>query len=502
MYKKILVANRGEIAVRIIRACHELGVTAATIYSEADRESLHVRFADEAYLIGPPPAAESYLNQDKIVALAKEIRAKAIHPGYGFLAENSSFAALCEKENVDFIGPPSSAIRKMGDKILARAIMKEAGVPAIPGSEAMADIDALKREAKRLGYPVIIKAAAGGGGKGMRLVHEERELEAFFREARQEAKSFFSDERVYLEKYFLKPRHVEMQILGDKEGRMVYLGERECTLQRRHQKVVEEAPSVVMDEKLRARMGEIAVHAAQAAGYFNAGTVEFLVDADRNFYFLEMNTRLQVEHPVTELTTGLDLVKEQIHISLGHPLKYRQEEIRIRGSAIECRIYAEDPEMDFLPSPGIVRIYRRPGGPGIRIDSGAYDGYEVPIHYDPLIAKVIAWGSSRDEAIQRMARGLGEYSVGGIKTTIPFLKGIIESKLFKEGNFHTGSLADILREARPDSRAQEPLPAILAGALSYHESVKKKSEIVRGSSQGDWNPWKMSGRLSRMRKMV
>jgi acetyl-CoA carboxylase biotin carboxylase subunit len=499
-YRKILIANRGEIAVRIIRACREQGITAATIYSAADRESLHVRVADEAYCIGDAAAAESYLAGGKIVALAKEIGAEAIHPGYGFLAENAAFAERCEREGVAFIGPPSSAIARMGDKALARKIMKEAGIAVIPGSDSLSGSGDLKREAKKLGYPVIIKAAAGGGGKGMRLVYQEEGLEAAYREARHEAKSFFADDRVYLEKYFLRPRHVEMQILGDKEGNIVYLGERECTLQRRHQKVVEEAPSVVLSPEMRKRMGRVAVEAARAAGYFNAGTVEFLVDSGNRFYFMEMNTRLQVEHPVTELTCGLDLVKEQFSISRGEPLRYRQRDLRVFGAAIECRIYAEDPEKDFLPSPGVLRIHQRPGGPGVRVDEGVYDGYEVPIDYDPLITKVITWGTDREEARRRMARALGEYSIGGIKTTIPFLKQIVESETFASGDFHTGTLAEISRKLAAESAAAiDPLPAVIAGALSYHEKAKKKYRTTAPVQTG-WNAWKMSGRLAQMRK--
>ena len=394
MFKKILIANRGEIAVRVIRACHEMGISAVAVYSDVDRASLHVRKADEAYPVGPAAAKESYLNIDKIISVAKQSGADAIHPGYGFLSENAQFARACAGAGVKFIGPTAAAMDAMGSKTRARQAMEKAGVPFVPGtSRGLDSFEQAQAVAERIGYPVMLKAAAGGGGKGMRLVHSPDELKSSLEGAQSEAERAFGDGEVYLEKAIVNPRHIEMQVFADEHGHTVYLGERECSLQRRHQKVVEEAPSPIVDPDMRRRMGETAVRVAQSAGYINAGTVEFLVDQQKNFYFLEMNTRLQVEHPVTELITGLDLVHLQIHIANGEHLPFRQEEVNIRGHAIECRIYAEDPDNNYFPSPGKITLLLAPSGPGIRRDSGMYEGWTVPMDYDPLLAKLIGYGS-------------------------------------------------------------------------------------------------------------
>jgi acetyl-CoA carboxylase biotin carboxylase subunit len=407
LFKKILIANRGEIAVRVERACREMGVKTVAVYSEVDRHALHVRYADEAYLIGPPPASESYLVIDKIIDVARKSGAEAIHPGYGFLAENPVFAERCEKEKIKLIGPSAHSMRTMGSKTLARKTVQAAGVPVVPGTvEPIATEEEVLRVSRTIGFPVMLKATAGGGGKGMRLVKEEGDLRSALRMAKSEAKSAFSDDSVYIEKYIEQPRHVEIQFLGDQHGNYVHLCERECSIQRRHQKVVEESPSVIITPEIRAAMGKVAIDAAKAAQYEGAGTVEFLVDKDINFYFLEMNTRLQVEHPITEMVTGVDIVKEQIRIAAGHPLSIRQEEVEQTGHAIECRVYAEDPDNNFMPCPGRITSLRTPGGPGVRDDSGVFEGFEIPIYYDPIISKLVAWGKDREEAIARMKRAL------------------------------------------------------------------------------------------------
>lgn len=438
MFNKVLVANRGEIAVRIMRACRELGIATVAIYSEADREALHVKYADEAYCVGPAPAVKSYLNIPNIISAAVIAGVDAIHPGYGFLAENSYFAEICETHELKFIGPSASAIEQMGDKAAAKKTMKAAGVPVVPGSEGAVseEKDALA-VAEDIGYPVLIKASAGGGGKGMRLAHNPKDLVAAIRAARAEAEAAFGDPAVYIEKFVEEPRHIEIQILADEHGNAVYLGERDCSLQRRHQKMLEESPSTVLTPQKRRQMGEVAVAGVQRVGYANAGTVEFLVDKQGNFYFIEMNTRIQVEHPVTEFVTGLDLVKEQIRIAAGEPLGYGQSDIVLEGHAIECRINAEDPEFDFRPSPGRITRLLLPGGPGIRVDTAIYAGYQVPAHYDSLIAKLIAWGNSRDEAIMRMRRALDEFVVEGVPTTIPFHKKVLDNAFFRRGEVYT-----------------------------------------------------------------
>src|SRR3984893_9957771 len=426
MFKKILIANRGEIAVRVIRACHEMGIAAVVVYSDVDRASLHVLKADEAYPIGAAAASESYLSISKILDIAKRSGADAIHPGYGFLSENAKFAQACADAGVKFIGPTAAAMEAMGSKTRARQAMEKAGVPFVPGtSRGVESFEEAEKVATKIGYPVMLKAAAGGGGKGMRLVHASEQLKSALDAARSEAERSFGDSEVYIEKAILNPRHIEMQVLADEHGNTVYLGERECSLQRRHQKVLEEAPSPIIDPEMRCRMGEVAVKAAQSSNYTNAGTVEFLVDQQKHFYFLEMNTRLQVEHPVTELTTGLDLVQLQIRIAAGEKLPFKQSDIALRGHAIECRIYAEDPDNNYFPSPGKIALLLEPNGPGIRLDSGTYEGWNVPIDYDPLLAKLIGYGSDRTQAIMRLKRALDEYFVAGIKTNISLFQRIL-----------------------------------------------------------------------------
>ncbi|MDZ4677227.1 MAG: acetyl-CoA carboxylase biotin carboxylase subunit [Oligoflexia bacterium] len=438
MFKKILIANRGEIAIRVHRACKELGIKTVAVFSEADRNSLHVLLADEAYCIGPAPSRESYLNIPKIIDVAKKSGAQAIHPGYGFLSENEDFAEACTKSDIVFIGPTPHAISSMGDKISARNLMEKAGVPIVPGTKgAVTDPVEIREFAKKVGFPVLIKAAAGGGGKGMRLVHTEAELESAVRGAKSEALNYFGDESVYIEKYITNPKHIEIQVFGDNHGNVVHLFERECSIQRRHQKVIEESPSPALNPKTRAAMGEIAVRAAKSVNYTGAGTIEFIFDIDSGaFYFLEMNTRLQVEHPVTELVTGVDLVQEQILVAFGNKLTFKQEDLSQRGWAIEARICAEDP-ITFMPSPGKIVRCRHPQGPFTRIDSYVYPGYEVPMHYDPLIAKLSTWGPDRSTAIARCLRALEEFILTGIKTNIPLHKRILQHEKFLKGDFST-----------------------------------------------------------------
>ena len=441
MFSKILIANRGEIAVRIIRACHELDVRAVAVYSQADSESLHVRLADEAVCIGPPPAKQSYLKPDRILSAASITGAEAIHPGYGFLAENAQFADVCERSGVRFIGPPAASIRAMGDKSNARRAAAAHGVAIVPGSpHPVRDLEDAKRLARDLGYPLMVKASAGGGGKGIRVVQAADALESQLATAAAEAASAFGDPAVYLERYLPDPRHVEIQVLLDGEGRGVHLGERDCSIQRRHQKLAEESPSPALTETMRTAMGEAALRVARAAGYRNAGTVEFLLDATGRYYFMEMNTRIQVEHPVTEMVTGLDLVKAQIRIAAGEPLGLSQEDVRLNGHSLECRINAEDPER-FLPCPGRVSALHLPGGPGVRVDSHAYAGYTIPPQYDSLLAKLIVHGSDRQEAILRMRRALGEMAVEGIRTTIPFHQKLLSHPEFVAGRTSTQFLA-------------------------------------------------------------
>lgn len=471
MFKKILIANRGEIAVRVIRACHEMGISAVVVYSDVDRASLHVRKADEAYPIGPAAASESYLNIAKILDIAKRSGAEAIHPGYGFLSENAKFASACADVGVKFIGPTAAAMEAMGSKTKARQAMERAGIPFVPGTaRGLESLAQAEKISVGIGFPVMLKAAAGGGGKGMRLVHSAEELKSAFEGARSEAERAFGDNEVYIEKAIVNPRHIEVQVLADEHGHTVYLGERECSLQRRHQKVLEEAPSAIVDADMRRRMGETAVRVAQAAGYTNAGTVEFLVDHQKNFYFLEMNTRLQVEHPVTELVTGLDLVHLQIRIAAGEPLPFSQQDVTIRGHAMECRIYAEDPDNNFFPSPGKITLLLAPSGPGIRRDSGMYEGWTVPMDYDPLLAKLIGYGTDRDQAISRLTRALNEYFVGGIKTNISLFRRVLRHPEFRAAKIDTGFLDRLLQQeddARRDARSDPPAEevAVIAAGI-------------------------------------
>jgi len=489
MIKKILIANRGEIAIRIMRACREMGIATVAVYSEIDRSAQHVRYADEAYLLGPAPANESYLVIDKIIDIALKCGAEAIHPGYGFLAENPEFAEAASRHQIKFIGPKPETIRLLGDKMAARTTIKQAGVPIVPGIQRpINSINEAHHIAEQIGYPVLLKAAAGGGGKGMRIVKSPSELDQLYRTARSEAKSAFGDDRVYIEKYLENPRHVEIQILADNQGNVIHLGERECSIQRRHQKVIEESPSPVVDEKMRQQMGETAIKAARASNYVNAGTVEFLVDKNRNFYFLEVNTRLQVEHPVTELVTGIDLVQEQIRITAGKPLAYQQEDIQWRGSAIECRIYAEDADHDFMPSIGTIQNYREPNGPGIRVDSGLSRGDAVSIYYDPLIAKLLAWGENREQAIRRMKRALDEYIITGIKTVISFHKNVMEDSDFQSGTISTHFIQEKMDSLKANKSMNEhdlKALAILTCIVDY-QSRNKARLIKKTEKQKTW----------------
>jgi acetyl-CoA carboxylase biotin carboxylase subunit len=441
LFRRLLIANRGEIAVRVIRACRELGISPIAVYSEADQHALHVRMADSARLIGPPPASQSYLHVERILEAAKATGAEAIHPGYGFLAENAEFAQACADAGLVFVGPPPKAMRDLGLKTEARKLMQRAGVPVVPGTlEAVSEIEDLRRLAQETGYPVALKAVAGGGGKGLRIVAEPAQLEAAFRQATSEAGAAFGNAAVYLERAIQRPRHIEVQIVADQHGSCVYLGERDCSLQRRHQKVIEESPSPAVSPELRARMGEVAVRAALASGYTNAGTVEFLLAPDGEFFFLEVNARLQVEHPVTEMVTGIDLVHEQLRIAAGEPLGYTQQAIRPSGYAIECRVYAEDPANGFLPSTGKLIGYRPPNGPGVRIDSGVEEDAAIGVHYDPMIAKLIVWAGDRQRGLNRMARALQEFLVLGVQTSIPLHRWLVTHSSFRVGDVDTGWL--------------------------------------------------------------
>jgi acetyl-CoA carboxylase biotin carboxylase subunit len=444
MLKKVLVANRGEIALRVIRACQELEIPSVAVYSDADSEALHVRHADDAVQIGPAPATKSYLNFEAIFDAAKKTGADAIHPGYGFLAENAKFAAACRSEGLVFIGPTPEAIEKIGDKAFARKLAMQSGVPVVPGTEGTVTAEEAFDTAEEVGYPVMIKAAAGGGGQGIRVVHDAEELNESVRAAMRDARAAFGEDTIYLEKFLVGPRHVEVQVMGDQDGNVIHLYERECSMQRRRQKVLEEAPSPAISPETRKKMTEAAVSLAQAAEYANAGTVEFLVDQDQNFYFIEMNTRIQVEHPVTEMLTGVDLVKEQIRVASGKSLSIRQENVPLVGHAVEFRINAEDPEKGFMPSPGEISFLDVPGGPGVRVDSAIYQGYKIPPFYDSLIGKLIVWALTREEATKRARRALHEYRLEGIKTTIPLHLRLLDEEAFRSGNYHTGYLEELL----------------------------------------------------------
>jgi acetyl-CoA carboxylase biotin carboxylase subunit len=499
MLRKVLVANRGEIAVRIIRALREAGISSVAVYSDADRASLAVQMADEAAHLGPAPSSESYLRIDKIVDAALRHGADAIHPGYGFLSENADFAEACATAGIIFIGPPASAIRRMGSKTSARQVAIAAGAPVVPGTEeALRDANRAREIARGLGYPVLLKAAAGGGGKGMRRVDREQDLESALRDASSEALRAFRNDEVYVEKLVLEPRHIEIQVLGDQHGHMIHLGERECSIQRRHQKVIEECPSPVMlkHPELRDKMGEAALKIARAAGYYNAGTMEFLVDRERNFYFLEMNTRLQVEHPVTELATGLDLVQWQLRIAAGERLSLQQEDISWRGSAIECRVYAEDPDNQFLPSPGKITHLEQPSGPGIRLDSGVYPGWTVPLDYDPMLAKVAAWAPTRELATERMRRALREFVVTGIRTNIAWFDEILSHPDFRNGALSTAFLDRFERAKRTEDDIEMEAVAALMAAMNSNSTVASAS-ASRANAKS--SAWRDAGRLETMR---
>jgi acetyl-CoA carboxylase biotin carboxylase subunit len=509
MFKKILIANRGEIAVRVIRACREMGVASVAIFSEVDRAALHVTKADEAYSVGPAAARESYLNIPRILEVARRCGAEAIHPGYGFLSENAGFARACAEAGVKFIGPPASAMELMGSKTRARTAMQAAAVPMVPGSARGLSFAEAESLAVKIGFPVMIKAAAGGGGKGMRLVRAASELKSAFETAQSEALRAFGDDEVYIEKFIENPRHIEIQVLGDEHGNVIYLGERECSVQRRHQKVIEEAPSAVVDEDLRHRMGTVAVQAAKSAGYTNAGTVEFLVDSARNFYFLEMNTRLQVEHPVTELVTGLDLVHLQFRIAAGEKLPFTQSDVTLRGHAIECRIYAEDPDNNFFPSPGKITRLIRPSGPGVREDSGVYEGWTVPLDYDPMLSKLIVYAADRGAAIARMKRALDEYFIGGIKSNLALFRRILNHPDFASARIDTGFL-DRLLTARADRPGPEfkyaagsdsEIAAVSAALFAATAPQKNGQNGARPGPEkhAEFSPWKRVGRAEGVR---
>jgi acetyl-CoA carboxylase biotin carboxylase subunit len=491
-FNKVLIANRGEIAMRILRACHELGLSTVAVYSDADRNAPHVRFADEAYHIGPSTARESYLVVDKIMDIARRSGADAIHPGYGFLAENAEFAHACYEAGLVFVGPPPRAIEVMGDKLTARATVSAAGVPVVPGTEPGLSEDELLVAAQEIGFPLLVKASAGGGGKGMRPVYSFDELADAIASAKREALAAFGDDTVYLEKMIKESRHIEIQLLADAHGTTVSLGERECSLQRRHQKLIEEAPSVFVDEALRKQMGEVAVAAAEAVGYVNAGTIEFLMDREKNFYFLEMNTRLQVEHPVTELVTDVDIVQEQLRIARGRRLSFSQEDITIKGWAIECRINAEDPYNDYMPSTGVITTSQLPAGPGVRVDTGVFPGFHITPFYDPMISKLICYGKTRAEAVLRMRRALEEYRITGVKTNIPFHQRMMDSLRFLSGSFDTEFVEN--RFSLTDRELPHAMEAAILAALAYHEQSQRAAQIVRAGSK-ETGQWKWFGRL-------
>jgi len=495
MFKKILIANRGEIAVRVIKACREMGIPTVAVYSEADRKSLHVQMADETVPIGPAPAIDSYLNMDRIIAAARSTGAEAIHPGYGFLAENSDFARRCEKEKVVFIGPNSDALELVGDKVRARRAMEKAGIPIIPGMKSIAkEFSEYRSAAGGLGYPVMIKASAGGGGKGMRIVSSEAELGPALEAGRREAMSAFGDESVYLEKYIEAPRHVEFQVLADNEGNTVHLFERECSIQRRHQKIIEESPSRALDSELRTKMGETAKKVMRTARYNNAGTVEFLLDQNKNFYFLEVNARLQVEHPVTEFCTGIDLVHQQIRIAAGERLSLVQSDLKQRGHAIECRIYAEDPTRQFLPSSGKILFLKEPQGPGIRHDCGIYSGWDVPIYYDPILAKLVVWAEDRESACLRMLAALDDYVILGISTCINFLKEIIGHPEFRAGRTNTGFIKNHFENWQDKEKSGEKLRlALTAAAYQAMNSGTAVRKAATGAVRETASPWQSLG---------
>jgi acetyl-CoA carboxylase biotin carboxylase subunit len=493
MLEKILIANRGEIAVRVLRCCRELGIPTVAVYSDADRQGLHVRYADEARRIGPPPASQSYLQIEALLEAARQTGARAVHPGYGFLAENPEFARRCREAGLIFVGPPPEAMALLGDKAAARRVARQAGVPIVPGSEILQDQAEAAREAEAMGYPLVIKAAAGGGGKGMRVVRRPADLASAFREAKSEAGSSFGDPSVYLERYLERPRHVEFQILADGAGNVLHLGERECSVQRRHQKLIEESPSSLLDDKLRREMGAAAVALARASSYVNAGTVEFLVDVSGKFYFLEVNARLQVEHPVTEMVTGWDLVRLQLLIAGGGQIPFHQEDVSLRGWAMEFRISAEDPFSDFLPSSGPIRFLRPAGGPGVRDDTGVYSGAAVSAFYDPLIAKLIVWGEDRKSCLRRAERALAEYQVDGVATTLPFFRWVVRDRHFQAGDIDTGyidrhwkSFVEARSEASDGRRAQAALAAAAFAAYRARRAAESRPTTGSGGGGSAW----------------
>jgi acetyl-CoA carboxylase biotin carboxylase subunit len=486
MFRKVLIANRGEIAVRVIRTLREMGIASVAVYSDPDRASLHVRMADEAAHVGAGPSAESYLRIDRILDAARRHGAEAIHPGYGFLSENAEFAAACEDAGITFIGPSAASICAMGSKTAARQTAIAAGATVVPGIDHGVTADEARAFARQHGYPILLKAVAGGGGKGMRRVERDADLDAALRDASSEAERAFRNGEIYVEKLIERGRHIEIQVLGDRHGNMVHLGERECSIQRRHQKVIEECPSPLITQhpEIRAAMGAAAVKAAAGVGYYNAGTVEFLVDQNCNFYFLEMNTRLQVEHPVTELVTGFDLVREQVEIAAGGRLPFKQRDVAWRGAAIECRVYAEDPYNDFLPYPGKITRLNRPFGPGVRLDAGVYPGWTVPMEYDPLLAKLAVWADTREAATARMLRALGEYDVAGIRTNLPFFRQILEDPEFRAANLHTGFIDEFFRRnKRPDPPADLAQVAALVAAL---HSARRRADAAPASPASRW----------------
>ena len=493
MFKKILIANRGEIAIRVARACKELGISVVGVFSDADRDSYHLHYMDEALWIGDSSPQASYLNISKIIDVAKQAGAEAIHPGYGFLAENSSFARACEESNIAFIGPNSKALSLVGDKVASRNTVQKVGVSIIPGMQGVGrDMKHFKEMANKVGYPVIVKASMGGGGKGMRVVYSEKELEASIAAGQREAKSAFGDASVYLEKYIEKPRHIEFQVLRDHHGNVVHLFERECSIQRRHQKIIEETPSPAIDEALRNEMGEAAKKVIEAAEYTNAGTVEFLLDGQRNYYFLEVNARVQVEHPITEMVTGVDLVRQQILIAAGKKISNKQKDFAQRGHAIEARIYAEDPENDFMPSPGRILYLNEASGPGIRVDSGIYQGWNVPPHYDPILSKLVVWAENREIAIRRISNALSNYVILGIKTNVGFLKRIMETKKFREGDYHTHFIDE--NESALIRQKEKIRNVLIAAALlaSEKNSIMTQTGYAT-SAQVETTPWQELG---------
>jgi len=501
MFEKVLVANRGEIAIRVIRACRELGVKTVAVYSEADLESLHIQYADECYCIGPAEPTKSYLNISKIIEVAKTLRCEAIHPGYGFLSQIPVFAKACEENDIEFIGPPSGILQKMGNKVEARKIVANAGVPIIPGSIKPAQsVDEALEMADKVGYPVLVKAVYGGGGKGMRIVVDKSEMKQVLELSASEAEASFGSREIYVENFLPRARHIEFQVLADKQGKVIHLGERECSLQRRYQKLIEETPSPFMTEELRKQMGRAALKIAKAVNYVNAGTVEFLVDRDGNYHFLEFNTRLQVEHLITEMVTGIDIVKAQVKIAAGQKLEHKQRDINMRGHAINCRINAEDPYNNFMPSPGTITKFHPPGGPGIRVDTHLYAGYTISVFYDPLIVKLAVWGSNRAESIRRMKNALNEFVIEGVKTTIPFHKRILVDECYLKGDIHIDFVKERIGEVLPKQALKEEETAAIIAVLANHIVGKSVRAVVPKKEVKPVSMWKLAGRLKRQER--